>query len=67
MIPSNLTIRLARPGEAPVLTELSTQSKAYWGYDAAFMAAAVRTIEIRDADIWARRVLAAVSFFSPAA
>jgi GNAT superfamily N-acetyltransferase len=32
-------LRPARPGEQPALTELCLRSKAYWGYDAAFMAA----------------------------
>ena len=32
-------IRPARPGEAEALTDLALRSKAYWGYDAAFMAA----------------------------
>src|ERR1022692_3773116 len=33
-------IRQARREEAPTLTELAIQSKAYWGYDDAFMARA---------------------------
>jgi GNAT superfamily N-acetyltransferase len=66
MIPPDITIRLARRGEAPSLTELCTRSKAYWGYDAAFMAAAARTIEIRERDIRAKRVLMAVSDFNSA-
>jgi GNAT superfamily N-acetyltransferase len=62
--PPDVTIRLARRGEAPALTELCTRSKAYWGYDAAFMAAAARTIEIRERNIRAKRVLVAVSDFN---
>jgi predicted N-acetyltransferase YhbS len=33
-----LTIRPARPDEADALSDLSTRSKAVWGYDAAFLA-----------------------------
>ena len=33
-------IRRADPGEAPALTALTIRSKAYWGYDDAFMTAA---------------------------
>lgn len=32
-------IRPAHPHEAPILSQLAWHSKAYWGYDAAFMAA----------------------------
>jgi N-acetylglutamate synthase-like GNAT family acetyltransferase len=32
-----LQIRRARPEEAALLTELTVRSKAYWGYDDAFM------------------------------
>jgi GNAT superfamily N-acetyltransferase len=63
--PPDITIRLARRGEAPALTELCTRSKAYWGYDAAFMAAAARTIEVRERNIRAKRVLVAISDFIP--
>jgi GNAT superfamily N-acetyltransferase len=66
MIPRDITIRLARRSEAATLTDLCTRSKAYWGYDAAFMAAAARTIEIRERDIRAKRVLMAVSDFNSA-
>jgi GNAT superfamily N-acetyltransferase len=32
-----MTIRPARPEEAPVLSTLAKRSKAYWGYDEMFM------------------------------
>jgi N-acetylglutamate synthase-like GNAT family acetyltransferase len=35
---SDIRIRRAKPSEAEFLTELALRSKAYWGYDAAFMA-----------------------------
>ena len=35
---SDILIRRAKPSEAEFLTELALRSKAYWGYDAAFMA-----------------------------
>jgi predicted N-acetyltransferase YhbS len=34
-----MTIRKANPAEAPLLSALALRSKAYWGYDAAFMEA----------------------------
>jgi hypothetical protein len=37
--PSAVHIRPAQPAEAPQLTRLALQSKAYWRYDDAFMAA----------------------------
>jgi predicted N-acetyltransferase YhbS len=40
------TIRRARPEEAVQLTELAMRSKAHWGYDAAFMRAAVPDMTI---------------------
>lgn len=39
-------IRPARPDEAAYLTALGLRSKAHWGYDAAFMAACVRTMTV---------------------
>lgn len=37
---SDVRIRPAQPGEEAALTELSRRSKAWWGYDPAFMALA---------------------------
>jgi hypothetical protein len=42
-----MNIRRAHPDEAQFLTELTTRSKAYWGYDAAFMADAREELEFR--------------------
>ena len=39
-------IRLARPTEGEILSALALRSKAYWGYDAAFMAACVNELTI---------------------
>ena len=36
---TGLVLRPARPGEEEALSQLCLKSKAYWGYDAAFMAA----------------------------
>ena len=55
----DFTIRPARPGEAPILTELCIRSKAHWGYDSGFMAAAARLLRIREAQIGAGGVLTA--------
>jgi GNAT superfamily N-acetyltransferase len=40
-------IRRARFDEAGALTELTIRSKAYWGYDASFLADARRDLEFR--------------------
>ena len=40
------TVRRARPDEAAHLTALALRSKAFWGYDAAFMAACVPSLTI---------------------
>ena len=44
------TIRPARDGDLPALADLAMRSKAYWGYDAAFMEAcrAELTLSARD-------------------
>lgn len=39
-------IRLARPTEGEILSTLALRSKAYWGYNAAFMAACVDELTI---------------------
>ena len=47
-----LRIRPARADEAEALTDLSLRSKAFWGYDAAFLARcrAVMTVKARNID-----------------
>jgi GNAT superfamily N-acetyltransferase len=49
-------IRSASVGEAAALTALAHRSKAAWGYDEAFMAAARAVLEIKEADIAVGRV-----------
>src|SRR5215831_3613877 len=44
-------IRHARPEEANTLSDLSFRSKAYWGYDAAFMEACRADLAITPAEI----------------
>lgn len=39
-------IRLARPVEGEILSALALRSKAYWGYDAAFMAACANELTL---------------------
>jgi len=56
---ADLTIRLARRGEASILTELCLRSKAHWGYDAAFMEAAAPLLRIAEGEIDQGCVLAA--------
>lgn len=45
-----ITLRPARTEEAPALSELCMISKAYWGYDAAFMNACRDELTIGPAD-----------------
>lgn len=56
----DLVIRPARTGEASILTELCIRSKAYWGYESAFMTAAARLLQIPERQIGAGNVLAAL-------
>jgi len=42
----HLVIRRAAPSESAALTALAVRSKAHWGYDAAFMQAALSDLEI---------------------
>ena len=60
MSPTELVIRPARAGEAPILTELCVRAKAHWGYDPAFMAAAAGLLRIREGAIGAGGVLTAL-------
>uniref|UniRef100_A0AAU2K2J7 GNAT family N-acetyltransferase n=1 Tax=Streptomyces sp. NBC_00049 TaxID=2903617 RepID=A0AAU2K2J7_9ACTN len=52
-------VRAARTGEAEALTALVMRSKAYWGYDADFMAACAQELRIRAEDVTARRIVVA--------
>jgi predicted N-acetyltransferase YhbS len=45
-MPAVATLRPALATEAPALTALAMRSKAHWGYDATFMAAAVADLTI---------------------
>ncbi|MFK7966966.1 MAG: GNAT family N-acetyltransferase [Burkholderiaceae bacterium] len=47
----NLVIRPALEAEAPILSDLALRSKAYWGYDEAFMAACREELSVAPADI----------------
>lgn len=44
-------LRPARPDERDALSALCLRSKAYWGYDAAFMAACVEELTLSEQDI----------------
>src|SRR4030095_5603128 len=46
-----LTVRSARAGEAEFLTDLSLRAKAFWGYDAAFLARCRAVMTIKAANI----------------
>ncbi|MFE1810552.1 GNAT family N-acetyltransferase [Streptomyces sp. NPDC059533] len=52
-------VRAARADEAEALTGLVMRSKAYWGYDAGFLAACSGELRIRAEDVTARRVVVA--------
>ncbi|MFD9333356.1 GNAT family N-acetyltransferase [Streptomyces sp. NPDC060028] len=52
-------VRAARAEEAQALTELVRRSKAYWGYDAEFLAAVDPELRIDAADVTARRIVVA--------
>jgi GNAT superfamily N-acetyltransferase len=54
-----MLIRAARPDEAEALSELTFRSKAYWGYDEAFMTACRDTLTIPAAQVEARRTAVA--------
>ncbi|MET9604362.1 GNAT family N-acetyltransferase [Streptomyces sp. NPDC006512] len=52
-------VRAARAGEAPELTALVLRSKAYWGYDAEFLAACAPGLRIGGGEVAARRIVVA--------
>ncbi|WP_405977286.1 GNAT family N-acetyltransferase [Streptomyces sp. NBC_00158] len=52
-------VRAARAGEAEALTALVMRSKAYWGYDAAFLAACAPQLRVREAELAGRRIAVA--------
>lgn len=54
-----MLIRAARADEAAVLSALAMRSKAYWGYDAEFMAACRDELTLTAAQIPARRTAVA--------
>lgn len=50
-----MLVRAARPDEAESLSELASRSKAYWGYDEAFMEACRDELTVSAAEVTARR------------
>lgn len=52
-------VRAARADEAESLTALVMRSKAYWGYDAGFLAACAEELRIGADDVTARRIAVA--------
>jgi GNAT superfamily N-acetyltransferase len=52
-------LRPARPEEAETLTALALRSKAYWGYDEAFMAACRDELTLRADEVVALRTVVA--------
>ena len=54
-----MIIRAAHPDEAERLSALALRSKAYWGYDDAFMAACVEELTLDPAELAAHRTVVA--------
>ncbi|HWT25523.1 MAG TPA: GNAT family N-acetyltransferase, partial [Solirubrobacteraceae bacterium] len=54
-----IRVRPAHPGEAAAVTALALRSKAHWGYDAAFMAAAATELRWDEDDL--RRMVVLVA------
>ncbi|MFF1925512.1 GNAT family N-acetyltransferase [Streptomyces sp. NPDC058221] len=54
-----MKVRPGRPSEAADLTELALRSKAYWGYDEAFLAACRDELTMSPGDIGPRRTAVA--------
>ncbi|MEV0641787.1 GNAT family N-acetyltransferase [Streptomyces sp. NPDC050619] len=52
-------IRAARTEEAAFLSELALQSKAYWGYDEAFIAACREELTVHESEVEPRRTTVA--------
>jgi GNAT superfamily N-acetyltransferase len=54
-----LVLRPAEPAEADMLTEIALSAKAYWGYDADFMAACREELTFRADQVSPRRMVVA--------
>ncbi|MEU8495841.1 GNAT family N-acetyltransferase [Streptomyces lavendulae] len=52
-------VRAARDGEAAALTALVMRSKAYWGYDAGFLASCAPELAVREGELALRRIAVA--------
>ena len=52
-------LRAARPDEAEALSGLTMRSKAYWGYDEAFLAACREDLRLRRGEVVERRTVVA--------
>jgi GNAT superfamily N-acetyltransferase len=55
----DVTIRPARPDEAPALSDLALRAKGHWGYDAAFLEACREELRVDPADCDGRSVVVA--------
>lgn len=60
-----IDLRTPRPPDLPALSALNLRSKAYWGYDAAFMAACVEELRVTEADLACSDVIAAFDGAQP--
>jgi GNAT superfamily N-acetyltransferase len=56
-----VAMRAARADEAGLLSELALRSKAYWGYDQAFLDACRADLTFSPAEVAARRIVVAES------
>lgn len=55
----DVRLRAAGPGEAAALSALARRSKAYWGYDEAFMSACRDELTLAEGEITVRRTVVA--------
>jgi GNAT superfamily N-acetyltransferase len=58
---SPIRIRQALPEEAGLLSSIAIESKAYWGYSAAFMEACAEELTVTDLDIQCDKLIYAVA------
>lgn len=65
ILPHTISIRPAQPDDAATLSEIAVRSKAFWGYDDAFMAACRDDLRISPAKIRSQTVGVAVAESRP--
>ena len=56
---ADIRLRRARPGDAPLLSELAVRSKGHWGYDQVFLDSCRAELTIRPDEVSGRRIVLA--------